>query len=76
MTKLRDRAITVIRKMDEEQGESWSNDTAALVTLLETFTQEHLDKVLDIMDRGTRQRRWPKAWEENIKTFCTNEKDT
>lgn len=61
MTKLRDRAITAIAKMDEKYGESWSNDTKELVTLLETFTQEHLDEVLEIMRKGTRNRRWPKS---------------
>jgi hypothetical protein len=76
VTKLRDRAIAAVAKMDEEQGESWSDDTAALVTLLETFTQEHLDEVLEIMRKGTVNRRWPKSWEENIKHFCTNKKDT
>jgi hypothetical protein len=70
LEKMKMEAMELIKKKDEEFGESWSDDTEEIANIMVEFRRLTTDKIFEIMERSTPNRCRYKKWEERVMELC------
>jgi hypothetical protein len=72
-SKLNDEAREFLRQHDEEYGPAWSETAEGLADFMEEFAQVYLDQIVEVIHKGTGNRRYWKRWEKTVLTLCNKE---
>ena len=67
---IKQEAIDLIKRKDEEVGEGWSDDTEEIANIMVEFRRRTTNQIMKIMEAGTPNRRYYKGWEERVMELC------
>ncbi len=63
-------SLEFVDTFDEQYGKAWSNCKEGVAAFAEAYAKIQLQEVKNTMDKGTRNRKYMKVWEDNILHFC------
>lgn len=69
----KDHALDLMSRWDKEVGELWLTDREKIAEIMVEFVKERNQEIVDIFNKGTRNRRYLKVWESKIMKICKGE---